>query len=189
MLAARPKDPIWHRGYSGIGKEQVSQMVCYLRIAIPPFNVKFIIQEFDPEKLAELRRVAPDFKESFDVGNGVPTARLTNIWPPEDKLPQLRGFRDETTIFFEECWILQKKALTALAMGIPGVEQTFFDEYHTEHDNQVRLLRYPGAPVEVFTSGTKGRVGAHTVCLFVVIMIPRKLSQGFWNMHATLPRS
>jgi isopenicillin N synthase-like dioxygenase len=60
--------------------------------------------------------------------------------------------------------------LTALAMGIPGIEDNFFDEYHAEHDNQIRLLHYPSAPVGVFTSGAKGRVAAHTVCLLFFII-------------------
>jgi isopenicillin N synthase-like dioxygenase len=141
MLALRPKESWWHRGYSSIGKEQISQM------------------EFDPEKLAELRKITPDFKESFDLGNDASTARLRNIWLPEDKLP---GFRDSAKKFFEEGCTLEKKVLTALAMGIPGIEDNFFDEYHTERDNQIRLLHYPSAPVEVFTSGAKGRVAAHT---------------------------
>jgi isopenicillin N synthase-like dioxygenase len=171
MLAARPKDPTWHRGYSSIGKEQVSQMVRDLYyFPFLAFNYYLKHQEFDPEKLAELRKVAPDFKESFDIGNSAPTARLTNIWLPEDRLPQLRGFRDDATKFFEEGCVLQKKVLTALAMGIPEVEDNFFDEYHVQHENQIRLLHYPGAPVEVFTSGTKGRVGAHTVCHLFFIM-------------------
>jgi hypothetical protein len=38
------------RGYSGIGVEQVSQMV------------------FDEAELAKLRKNAPDFKESYDMG-------------------------------------------------------------------------------------------------------------------------
>jgi hypothetical protein len=38
------------RGYSGIGVEQVSQMV------------------FDEAELAKLRQNAPDFKESYDMG-------------------------------------------------------------------------------------------------------------------------
>jgi len=74
----------------------------------------------------------------------------------------MRGFREDIKKFFEEGLVLQKKVLTALAMGIPGAADDFFDEYHTEAENQIRLLHYPSAPVEVFTSGTKGRIAAHT---------------------------
>jgi len=47
-------------------------------------------------------------------------------------------------------------------MGMPGAEDNFFDAYHVEQANQIRLLHYPGAPVDVFASGTKGRIAAHT---------------------------
>ncbi|KIM75000.1 hypothetical protein PILCRDRAFT_689677 [Piloderma croceum F 1598] len=144
MRAARPKDPTWHRGYSGVGREQVSQM------------------EYDPDKLAELRKVAPDYKESFDLGNDAPTARLPNVWPPEEEIPALRGFRAHAKEFFEQGLLLEKKVLKALAMGIPGAADNFFDEYHADAENQIRLLHYPGAPAEVFVSGAKGRVAPHT---------------------------
>ena len=45
-------------GYSGIGVEQVSQMV------------------FDEAELAKLRQNAPDFKESYDMGQ-------SSLSPPE----------------------------------------------------------------------------------------------------------
>ena len=138
--------------------------------------------------------MAPDFKESFDIGNDAPTGRMSNVWPPEDELPKLRGFREEANKFFEQGRALQKKVLMALAMGIPGAEDNFFEEYHVEAENHLRLLHYPGAPVEVFVSGTKGRVGAHTVCRLFFTTI-RCLSlflfcfQGLCNVHVTLPRS
>ena len=49
MLAPHPPEGWWHRGYSGVGAEQVSQMV------------------FDPEELAKIRQNAPDFKESYEI--------------------------------------------------------------------------------------------------------------------------
>jgi isopenicillin N synthase-like dioxygenase len=150
MAAPRPKESWWHRGYSGIGKEQTSQM------------------EFDPEQLAQLRKTTPDYKESFDIGTSLPTARLPNIWLPEHILP---GFRESATSFFEECGSLQTMVLRALAIGLPGVEDLdFFKGYHTEMANQLRLLHYPGASAELFTSGTKGRTAAHTdfgTCTFL----------------------
>jgi len=58
-----------------------------------------------------------------------------------------------------------------LAIGLPGVEDlNFFEKYHTDAANQLRLLHYPGAATEVFTSGSKGRVAAHTdfgTCTFL----------------------
>lgn len=192
LLAARPKDPTWHRGYSGIGKEQVSQMVCSpitCHPVVPPLVIRHN-KEFDPNKLAELRIVTPDHKESFDIGNDSPTARLTNIWLPEDEIPVMRGFRSDIGKFFDEGRVLQRKVLTALAMGIPGAENNFFDEYHTEVENQIRLLHYPSAPTEVFATGIKGRIAAHTVCrMFIIWKVPSNFGQGLLYMHDPFSRS
>jgi len=140
--APHPPEGWYHRGYSGIGKEQVSQMV------------------FDPTELAKIRANAPDFKESFDMGFEGAPARLKNIWLPEEDLP---GFRAYATHFFDLCRAFQTtKLLRALANGLPGVADDFFDEYHEKADNQLRLLHYPAAPTDMFASGHKGRIGAHT---------------------------
>jgi len=48
-------------GYSGIGVEQVSQMV------------------FDEAELAKLRKNAPDFKESYDMGKFTSCSRLDSL--------------------------------------------------------------------------------------------------------------
>lgn len=50
ITAPHPPRGDHHRGYSGVGVEQVSQMV------------------FDEEELAQLRKKSPDFKESYDMG-------------------------------------------------------------------------------------------------------------------------
>ncbi|KAM0746961.1 flavonol synthase/flavanone 3-hydroxylase [Meredithblackwellia eburnea MCA 4105] len=135
-----PPEGWWHRGYSGPGVEQVSQLV------------------FDKEELLALRKKAPDFKESFDSGNE-DNLNVPNIWLPDEDLP---GFRAYATQFFRECRTLQGVVLRALAVGSPGMADDFFDAYHTEGDNQLRLLHYPSAEVQTFTSGEKGRIAAHT---------------------------
>jgi hypothetical protein len=70
------------------------------------------------------------------------------------------------------------QTLKALAVGMPGVPPGFFEEYHDEGDNQLRLLHCqsllqsrstrliidPSAPWKAFESGEKGRIRAHTVC-------------------------
>ncbi|KAL6301926.1 flavonol synthase/flavanone 3-hydroxylase [Sparassis latifolia] len=139
--APHPPEGSYHRGYSGVGVEQVSQMV------------------FDPKELAAIRTKALDFKESFDMGYEL-GPRLKNIWLPEDDLP---GFRAYAVHFFGLCRTFQTtKLLRALAIGMPGLPDDFFDQYHEKADNQLRLLHYPAAPTDVFTSGQKGRINAHT---------------------------
>ncbi|KAF5343415.1 hypothetical protein D9758_011816 [Tetrapyrgos nigripes] len=140
MKAPHPPEGWKHRGYSGIGVEQVSQMV------------------FDPTELAAIRAKSPDFKESFDIGSET-SAHVQNIWVPESDLPGFRGYCME---FFNVCKDFEmKKLLPALAIGL-GLDRDFFFEYHSLGDNQLRLLHYPEAPADVFESGKKGRIGAHT---------------------------
>ncbi|KII88339.1 hypothetical protein PLICRDRAFT_698734 [Plicaturopsis crispa FD-325 SS-3] len=139
--APHPPEGWKHRGYSAVGVEQVSQMV------------------FDPSELAAIRSRAPDFKESFDTGYEY-SPRVQNVWLPEEDLP---GFRAYAMDFFAECRKFQVSTLLrALAIGMPGVPDNFFDEYHEKSDNQLRLLHYPEAPADVFSSGQKGRINAHT---------------------------
>ncbi|KIJ69413.1 hypothetical protein HYDPIDRAFT_106017 [Hydnomerulius pinastri MD-312] len=141
-LAPHPPEGWKHRGYSGVGVEQVSQMV------------------FDPTELAAIRARAPDFKESFDLGCA-DNPRLENIWLPETCLP---GFREAATSFFSICRAFQmEKLMRALSLGLnlPG-SGDFLEKYHQEAENQLRLLHYPAAPAEVFARGRKGRIGAHT---------------------------
>ncbi|KAG2033375.1 flavonol synthase/flavanone 3-hydroxylase [Suillus americanus] len=142
LLAPHPKEGWKHRGYSGVGREQASQMV------------------FDPTQLAAIRKQTPDFKESFDIGrNNCP--HISNVWLPEQVLP---GFRDAASAFFDTCRRFEiEKLLPALSLGLelPGGGE-FLGKYHQEAENQLRLLHYPAAPAEVFARGEKGRVGAHT---------------------------
>ncbi|KAK7041439.1 hypothetical protein VNI00_009305 [Paramarasmius palmivorus] len=140
--APHPPEGWKHRGYSGIGMEQLSQMV------------------FDLEELAAIRTGKfPDFKESFDLGKDDTSATLDNIWIPEEDLP---GFRKHVMDYFWTCRRFQvEKLLPALAIGM-GLDRNFFNEYHKNADNQLRLLRYPSGPAQAFETGQKGRCGAHT---------------------------
>ncbi|KIK56896.1 hypothetical protein GYMLUDRAFT_1012315 [Collybiopsis luxurians FD-317 M1] len=141
MKAAHPPEGWKDRGYSSIGREQVSQMV------------------FDTEELKAIRSGKfPDFKESFEVGNELSKC-MQNIWIQEEDLP---GFRAYAVNFYNICHEFQvSKLLPALAIGM-DLPQDFFLNYHKDAENKLRLLHYPAAPTSVFESGEKGRVAAHT---------------------------
>ncbi|KAF5353767.1 hypothetical protein D9757_012947 [Collybiopsis confluens] len=141
LKAPHPPEGWFHRGYSGVGREQVSQMV------------------FDPNELKSIRDGKfPDFKESFDIGNEQ-FGPLPNIWIPEVAFP---GFKAYATNFYNICRAFQTSALfPALAMGM-DLPIDFFLRYHEDGNNQLRLLHYPQALTSVFESGKKGRVGTHT---------------------------
>ncbi|KAL1862502.1 hypothetical protein VTK73DRAFT_6878 [Phialemonium thermophilum] len=136
--APHPPYGWWHRGYSGIGREKVVQMV------------------FDKDSIGELRKV-PDFKESFEIGREDDT-RITNIWLPEEDLP---GFRDFFRRFFDIGYGLEKDLLRAIAIGM-GLDEEFFYPYHVNRDNQIRLLHYPPVEEELLREGKMERIAAHT---------------------------
>ncbi|KAG6337205.1 hypothetical protein ID866_1877 [Astraeus odoratus] len=140
QLAPHPKEGWKHRGYSGIGVEQISQMV------------------FDEKEIASIRERMPDFKESFDLGR-TDSPHLENIWLPEGQLP---GFREAALSFYYSCRSFQmEKLLKALSLGL-SLPADFLASYHQDGDNQLRLLHYPAASADVFARGEKGRAKAHT---------------------------
>lgn len=136
--APHPPYGWWHRGYSGIGREKVVQMV------------------FDQDSIADLRK-CPDFKESFELGRE-DDEHTPNIWFPEEVLP---GFRKFMTGFFETCYKVELDLLKAIALGM-DLPEDFFREYHTKKDNQIRLLHYPPVEAELLRDGKMERIAAHS---------------------------
>lgn len=111
---------------------------------------------YDNESISELRKT-PDFKESFELGRES-EERTPNIWLPEESLP---GFRDFFVDFFEEGYKAELVILKAIALGM-GLEETFFQDFHQNKDNQVRLLHYPPVEAELLRGGKIERIAAHT---------------------------
>jgi isopenicillin N synthase-like dioxygenase len=136
--APHPSEPWWHRGYSGIGLEKVSQKV------------------FDKETISELRKV-PDVKESYEMGRE-DNPQMPNIWLPEDDLP---GFRDFFNRFYALCNQLQLDILRALALGL-GLDEGYFAAYHQNADNQTRILHYPPVSRELLQRRAAERCAAHS---------------------------
>jgi len=127
-----------HRGYSGIGKEKVSQMV------------------FDEEKLSEIRKT-PDMKESFDIGSEEDLL-ITNVWPDESMLP---NFRASMMSFYWTCHNATRNIQRAIALGLQ-LPESFFDSYHVTSHNQLRLLHYPRTEEKTLRGGQMERIGAHS---------------------------
>jgi hypothetical protein len=63
--------------------------------------------------------------------------RCPNVWLEDKYLP---GLKTTALDFMAECRALQVKALKALALGMEHVPADFFEDYHTDEDNQLRLL-------------------------------------------------
>ncbi|OAP59627.1 hypothetical protein AYL99_06925 [Fonsecaea erecta] len=136
--APHPPYGWWHRGYSGVGREKVVQMV------------------FDQTQIDQLRQ-CPDFKESFELGRE-DDERTPNIWFPEEVLP---GFRAFMTAFFDTCYGTALNLLRAIALGM-NLPEHFFAEYHAKRDNQLRLLHYPPVEAALLQGGMMERIAAHS---------------------------
>ncbi|KAH7309828.1 hypothetical protein B0I35DRAFT_359293 [Stachybotrys elegans] len=134
-----PPEGWYHRGYSGLGREKVTQMV------------------FDTEGIAQGRK-KPDSKESFDMGLEKAGTKVQNIWPKEEVLP---GFRDFFIRFYEVCYEMELKLLRGIAVGM-GLDKDFFLGYHKNKNNQIRLLHYPPVEEALLSTGKVDSIGAHT---------------------------
>ena len=102
----------------------------------------------------------PDLKESFEIGpDGV--EGFPNQWP--DRFDE-EGmvFRHTMMKFFDECKEMHRLVMSAIAMGM-GLEESYFDNFVSNGDNNLRLLHYPPVKKEVFERN-KGQVraGAHS---------------------------
>jgi isopenicillin N synthase-like dioxygenase len=133
-----PPEGWWHRGYSGLGREKVSQML------------------FDAESIAEARKI-PDQKESFEMGKE-DNPKCPNIWLPEEDLPGFRAFFNR---FYKICNELELDIFRALALGM-DLDENYFVSYHQNADNQTRILHYPPVPEELLRSGKAERIAAHS---------------------------
>lgn len=137
-LAPHPPEGWYHRGYSGVGREKVVQMV------------------YDKDSIAELRK-APDFKESFELGREDDT-HTPNIWIPDEILP---GFREFMVSYYSTCYETTLNLLRAIELGM-DLEAGFFRDYHLKQDNQLRLLHYPPVEAELLRDGKLERIAAHS---------------------------
>lgn len=133
-----PPSGAHHRGWSSVGKEKVVQMV------------------FDKKNVEELRKV-PDVKESFECGNENNT-KYYNIWPDEG---DIAGFREFCQYYFKICEAISKHLLRAIALGM-GLDEEFFIPYHSDSDNQLRLLHYPPTDEKSLRESKTERIAAHT---------------------------
>lgn len=131
--------PQKNRGYSGPGREKVTQLD-------------------DVNEVAKLREVMPDLKESFEMGRenepGYP-----NVWP-EETGPVAEGFKATMIEWFTQCQAFNVEVMRAIAVGM-GLNPGYFDPFIDTGDNTLRLLHYPAVPRGIFKAGQE-RAGAHT---------------------------
>nr|XP_036589604.1 flavonol synthase flavanone 3-hydroxylase [Colletotrichum truncatum]KAF6801609.1 flavonol synthase flavanone 3-hydroxylase [Colletotrichum truncatum] len=111
---------------------------------------------FEADEISERRKI-PDFKESYEIGRE-DDDHLPNIWIPESSLPGFRSFFNE---FYGVCYELELRLLRGMALGM-GLDGGYFQGYHVNKDNQIRLLHYPPVNEQQLLIGKVERLGAHT---------------------------
>jgi isopenicillin N synthase-like dioxygenase len=133
--------PESNRGYSGFGREKVTQ-------------------SYDPEEILRLRATNPDYKETMEIGReGIPD--MPNQWPDRfDAAGQ--HFTTTMRAFHDTCSKLHMQVMRAIALGM-GYDEGFFDGFTDAADNTLRLLHYPPVLKEVFANNPDAvRAGAHS---------------------------
>ncbi|KAL9610092.1 MAG: hypothetical protein Q9167_005171 [Letrouitia subvulpina] len=152
LLAPHPPGHVVHRGYSWPGLEKVSNSMG---------------DEEDVDGLTKKLREVGDVKESYEIGSDS-YASQPNVWPPSSLLP---GFRTFMTDFY---WLFHSNAtmlLTALAIGLDLPSDSFFQDFHSGHENQLRLLHYPSVPTSLLESGKATRLDAHSDWCSITLLL------------------
>ncbi|EIN09114.1 Clavaminate synthase-like protein [Punctularia strigosozonata HHB-11173 SS5] len=132
------KDPRANRGYVAIGRERVTQSA-------------------DAYEIAEMRKKAPDTKETMEIGRDWDKT-WKNHWPQEADAP---GFKETMLHFFQTCHDLHTLVMRSIALGL-GLDETFFDDKIHEQYHNLRLLNYPPVRTSLLRKEGQARAGAHS---------------------------
>lgn len=132
------EDPRSNRGYVMPGRERVTQSA-------------------DPAEIARLRALAPDSKESMEIGRDW-DATWSNRWPNAKDAPH---FKQTFLSFFQTCHELHAEVMSSIAMGL-GLNERFFDKLIHEQYHNLRLLSYPPISRDALLKDGQARAGAHS---------------------------
>jgi len=132
------RDPRANRGYVKQGRERVTNST-------------------DPDEIAELRRTAPDVKESMEIGLET-DPEFRNYWPPIDMSPQ---FRSTMINFYDVSHKLHLDVLRAVALGL-DMDEHYFDPLSDQAWHTLRLLNYPPVVKQLLAREGQARAGAHS---------------------------
>ncbi|KAJ7812651.1 thymine dioxygenase [Mycena olivaceomarginata] len=101
-----------------------------------PGQEKVVQHVYHPDAIAEQRAQAPDVKESFECGRERTSCSLISGC----LTAFLPGFKEACLNFFWD----------------------YFLQYHTNPENQLRLLHYPSVPAEALETEKIARIGQHS---------------------------
>jgi len=149
QLAPHPESGTHHRGYSAPGREKVKHNQLSDEVA------KSQVQSSSAG--AAPPNVVRDVKESFEVGRE-DSLDMPNIWFPDGVFPE---FRETCLDFYWTCNETAKEILKALAVGL-ALPEEYFLPFHSQADNQLRLLHYPSIPASTLADENATRIPTHT---------------------------
>lgn len=157
MLAPHPPGPTVHRGYSWPGLEKVSQVIS------EDIEVGEQLRAVTDCKVSHLHHFPIDFEsyfvqESYEIGSEE-NPEQPNVWLPPSTLP---GFRDFMTRFYWTCNRASLSILSALGLGMGLSDPNHLLQFHSGHNNQLRLLHYPPIPAAMLESEQSARMPAHS---------------------------
>lgn len=129
-----------NRGYVASGREKLADL---------------------PEDVGTLRQSNPDLKENMEIGKeGV--EGMPNRWPAhfDEEGEEFTAFFKQ---FFNMAHNLNLTVMRAIALGMGIQDESFFDAYINQTDNNLRLLHYPPVAKSVFQNGqNRVRAGEHS---------------------------
>ncbi|KAH9049706.1 Clavaminate synthase-like protein [Lactarius hengduanensis] len=126
------EDPRSNRGYVKIGREHAAE-------------------------IAELRKKAPDSKETMEIGYDWDET-WKNQWPQEGDAP---GFKQTTLSFFQTCHELHTIVMRSIAVGL-DLDEMYFEDKINEQQHNLRLLSYPSIKSSLLLKEGQARAGAHS---------------------------
>ncbi|KAI9447957.1 Clavaminate synthase-like protein [Lactarius indigo] len=132
------EDPRSNRGYVKIGRERVTQ-------------------SSDAAEIAELRKKAPDSKETMEIGYDLDET-WKNQWPQEGDAP---AFKQTMLSFFQTCHELHTIVMRSIAVGL-DLDEMYFEDKINEQQHNLRLLSYPSIKTSLLQKDGQARAGAHS---------------------------
>jgi isopenicillin N synthase-like dioxygenase len=103
----------------------------------------------------------PDHKEAYDIGfeaaDDHPFVQAGQPLIGGNKWPELPGFRDDVSTYYDSIFALGRKLMGGFALAL-GQPEDAFDKYVTCPPSKLRLIHYPVDPAAEDTPG----IGAHT---------------------------
>lgn len=112
-----------------------------------------------------------DRKEALDLGREVPAddprAASGNPMIGPNQWPDLPGFREDVSAYYDAVFDLGRKLLHGFALAL-GKEEDFFDGFVTNPPSQLRMIHYPHDAEAVDAQG----IGSHTDYECFTLLLP-----------------